>query len=346
MPVCKTTVKTDRFNVLRRGFVVLLLLGMSLPGVTLADDMTRCMMELLPQVDGSTTINELRAQCEQKTQTGEVETVADQPSLITERLERDRDNVLQPFSLMAHKPNYILIAAYNASGYGTEHFLPQFDDYDIRLKDTEAQFQISLKTPLALDLFDKFDLYAAYSNRSFWQVYNSEISAPFRETNHEPEAWLQFRPNLEIFGLTNTVNGIGIVHQSNGRGGTLSRSWNRIYANFIAERNGLVMSFKPWYRIKEDSEDDDNEDITDFLGHYELRAGYKYKEHVFTAMSRNNLESGFEKGAVELSWSFPLGNYPYLKGYVQYFNGYGESLIDYNQHVNRVGVGFALTDLM
>jgi phospholipase A1 len=65
---------------------------------------------------------------------------------------------------------------------------------------------------------------------------------------------------------------------------------------------------------------------------------------VFSAMSRNNLESGFSKGAVELGWSFPLGSYPYLKGYVQYFYGYGESLIDYNERVNRIGVGFALTD--
>jgi phospholipase A1 len=61
-------------------------------------------------------------------------------------------------------------------------------------------------------------------------------------------------------------------------------------------------------------------------------------------MSRNNLQSGFESGAVELSWSFPLWNYPYLKGYVQYFSGYGESLIDYDQYVNRIGIGVSLTD--
>ena len=61
-------------------------------------------------------------------------------------------------------------------------------------------------------------------------------------------------------------------------------------------------------------------------------------------MSRNNLESGFSKGAVELSWSFPLWNYPYFKGYVQYFTGYGESLIDYNNYVNTIGVGVAISD--
>ena len=61
-------------------------------------------------------------------------------------------------------------------------------------------------------------------------------------------------------------------------------------------------------------------------------------------MSRNNLESGFDRGAVEAGWSFPLGNYPYLKGYIQYFYGYGESLIDYDRRVNRIGIGISLND--
>lgn len=123
---------------------------------------------------------------------------------------------------------------------------------------------------------------------------------------------MQFNPKWEFLGFRNTANLFGIVHQSNGRGGSLSRSLNRLFANFVAERGNLALSFKPWYRISEDAEDDDNPDITDYLGHYELRAAYKWKDHVFGVMSRNNLEAGFSQGAVELSWSFPLWEYPYL----------------------------------
>ena len=65
---------------------------------------------------------------------------------------------------------------------------------------------------------------------------------------------------------------------------------------------------------------------------------------MFSVMSRKKLESGFSEGAGEPGWSFPLGDFRYLRGYVQYFNGYGESLIDYNQRMYRIGVGFALTD--
>jgi len=61
-------------------------------------------------------------------------------------------------------------------------------------------------------------------------------------------------------------------------------------------------------------------------------------------MLRNQLESGFEDGAVELSWSIPVFNYKPLKGYIQYFYGYGESLIDYDRKVNRIGVGISITD--
>jgi hypothetical protein len=63
-------------------------------------------------------------------------------------------------------------------------------------------------------------------------------------------------------------------------------------------------------------------------------------------MSRNNLESGFDKGAVEAAWSFPLGNYKYLKGYIQGFTGYGQSLIDYDSKETSIGIGFAVTDVL
>jgi len=320
--------------------------GLSFPGPGHADGLMDCMTNSMQQVDDTVTIGELRLQCQKQLSAGEHVAEAAPDAVVSQRLRKDREHVLEPFSLMAHKPNYILLGAHNFSGYDPTVYRQQTGAANLDVDDTEAQFQISIKTPLAVDLFDTVDIYAAYTNRSFWQVYNSEESAPFRETNHEPELWAQFRPNWEFLGFTNTVNSIGIVHQSNGRGGVLSRSWNRVYANFVVENGNLALAFKPWYRIKEDFKDDDNPDITDYLGHYELRGAYKMGRHVFSAMSRNNIESGFSKGAVELSWSFPLWNFPYMKGYVQYFNGYGESLIDYNRSTNRIGIGFVLTDFL
>ena len=320
------------------------LVGSLLVGVVRADDVAECMKSSMQQVSEDTTIAELRLQCQQQLQDGVFVPAEKKPAVVSERLRQDKGHVLEPFTLMSHKPNYILPAAYNAAGYKPDLFREQYDNDTLELDDTEAQFQVSIKAPLAIDLFGKFDIYAAYTNRSFWQYYNSDLSAPFRETNHEPELWAKFSPRWEFLGFTNSANDVGIVHQSNGQGGVLSRSWNRIYANFVIERGNLALALKPWYRLPEDKKDDDNPDITDYLGHYEFRMAYKMGRHVFSAMSRNNLESGFSKGAVELGWSFPLGDFPYLKGYVQYFGGYGESMIDYDNYTNRIGIGFSLTD--
>ena len=342
--------KTHRFTGIRRGRqmrvriqVSTALLGsLLITGVVQADDLTECMTNRMQQANDEMTVGELRLQCQKQLRDGSFVTEDKQVAVVSERLRLDRQNVLAPFTLMAHKPNYILVATYNSSGYNPDPYREQYKNPSLELDDTEAQFQVSIKTPLAIDLFDTFDIYAAYTNRSFWQVYNDDISSPFRETDHEPEIWAQFNPNWEFHGFTNTANMVGFVHQSNGQGGNLSRSWNRIYANFVVEKDNLALAFKPWYRIPDD--DDDNPDINDYMGNYELRGAYKWGKNVFSVMSRNNLQSGFSKGAVELSWSFPLWSYPYMKGYIQYFNGYGESLIDYNQYTNQIGIGFALTD--
>ena len=265
--------------------------------------------------------------------------------LARRRMQADRKAAASPFSILAHKPNYFLLAAYNAKGWDPSAYQEATNDPDYVNEDVEGQFQISLKVPLALDLFNgHMDIYGAYTNRSFWQLYNKDYSEPFRETNHEPELWLQFANDWQVGGFTNVVNTFGFVHQSNGRAGVLSRSWNRLYAHFIFEKQNLVLSFKPWVWVSKDKSTSDNPDITDYLGHGEFRTAWQHKGHVYSMMLRNQLESGFERGAVELSWSIPVFNYPYLKAYVQYFYGYGESLIDYDRKVNRIGVGISVTD--
>ena len=58
-------------------------------------------------------------------------------------------------------------------------------------------------------------------------------------------------------------------------------------------------------------------------------------------MLRNNLRSE-NKGAIELGWSFPISSR--VKAYVKYFNGYGESLIEYNNAIESFGIGVLISD--
>ncbi len=135
--------------------------------------------------------------------------------------------------------------------------------------------------------------------------------------------------------------GLSLNHQSNGRAEPLSRSWNRIMLDFILERDDFYLSFKPWWRIPESGGADDNPDIKDYMGNFELRALQLYRDHTFGIMLRNNLQSD-NRGAIQLDYTFPIKER--LNGYVQIFNGYGESLIDYNHYSNRIGIGIMLTN--
>lgn len=252
-----------------------------------------------------------------------------------------RDN---PFLLLPHRPNYILPLAY-AIDPNEEPFGLVQGDFD----KVEMKFQVSLKLLISDDyLGGAGDLYAAYTNRSWWQTYNAERSRPFRETNHEPELFLLYDIDVDFFGFHATNFIVGISHQSNGQGGTLSRSWNRIYSIMILEKDNLVLSLKPWYRIPEDRKEspddprgDDNPDIRKYMGSGEVRMLYRRKKHTFSILVRNNLRQE-NKGAVELGWTYPVSSK--LKGYLQIFDGYGESLIDYDHRTMRVGVGILLAD--
>ncbi len=301
-----------------------------------------CLLKALENADDDTRVSKIKEAC-RVFLTPKKES---QTSLIDGRMQKEARSNDNPFAIISHKQNYILPFAYNSSTNSDPYSL----DWE-NLLETEIKFQISLK----YRLFDDFikgngDLYVAYTTLSLWQAYNEGISSPFRETNYEPEAWLQFDTDWDLFGgLRNRMISIGASHQSNGRSGSLSRSWNRLYLNLLFERKNFVLTLKPWWRVPEsqkdspdDSTGDDNPDIDKYMGYGELGLLYKWRKNDFTLLLRNNLRTSENMGAIQLGWSFPL--YKKLKGYLQYFNGYGETLIDYNASTNRIGVGLLLTD--
>lgn len=265
------------------------------------------------------------------------ETEQNKPTALDRRIKMERATRFQSFVITPHRPNYILPIAYNDKPNTT----PVDMSSDGELDNSEVKFQFSMKFPIIDNLFDGHgSLQFAYTNLSFWQAYNKNVSSPFRETVHEPEVFLIFENDWEFMGFKNRLIQLGVVHQSNGQSGVLSRSWNRAYADFIFEHGNYYLSFKPWHRI-ESSGSDDNPDIEKYMGHAEFRAAYAGDKHTLSIMLRNNFHSP-NYGALEINWSFPMSRR--VKWFVQYFNGYGESLIDYNAPVNRLGIGIAFTD--
>jgi phospholipase A1/A2 len=95
------------------------------------------------------------------------------------------------------------------------------------------------------------------------------------------------------------------------------------------------LTIRPWYRIREDWTDDNNPDITNFVGRGDIVATYQKGGHNFSLLLRTNMDFWNFHGALQVDWSVPL--YRQLKGYVQVFTGYGESLIDYNHQQTTLG---------
>ena len=88
--------------------------------------------------------------------------------------------------------------------------------------------------------------------------------------------------------------------------------------------------------------EDDNPDIHNFVGYGDYQLYYKGKSHLYSLLIRNNMRTDNNRGGAQLMWAFPLNDG--VKGYVEYYNGYGESLLDYDHYINRLSLGILIFD--
>ncbi len=247
----------------------------------------------------------------------------------------------KPFVLIPHRPSYLLGSWVD----GLDQENPDYDTF-------ETKFQLSFKVPLTKHYDDtKWLWFFGFTQVSVWQMLNFEHSAPFRDTNFEPELMLYRITNTEIFDWRMRLINFGLVnHQSNGQSVPKSRSWNRSYIELVFENGNNFVNFKTWHRWKEHQKDnpsdslgDDNPDIGDYAGHGELRYLHVGRENNL-GLTLRDTRGGDNPVSVQLDWTFPISNKEGLRFYMQYYNGYGETLIDYNIKRERFGMGVMLAD--
>lgn len=247
-------------------------------------------------------------------------------------------NTQNPFSISPHKANYIIPASYYSN--------PVLESLD----KVELKFQMSIMSVLKRNIFNTpIHALFAYTNQSYWQAFNADLSSPFRETNHEPEFMLALPVDWGALGIRHRLLTLGLSHQSNGETVPQSRSWNRLYLDALFEHGNLYSSLKTWYRFPEEEKDnvmdalgDDNPDILDYMGYFEWRTMYKTDTHSLTVMLRNNLDTEKNRGALQIDYTYPINGK--IQGYAQIFTGYGESLIDYDRRVHRIGLGIMMAN--
>ncbi len=232
------------------------------------------------------------------------------------------------YNVSAHKANYFLPASYRMEDNFEN---PQADVPDPI--QTEIEFQISLKYEFGSNFFGLNESYAvAYSQRSFWQFYVP--SAYFRESNYNPEFFITTPiPTKVMKGVR-----VGFAHMSNGRGGENERSWNYFYSNLYFQYKYLFIDLKLWASTHA-SRAKYNDDLLDYLGYGHLKFTVPIKKHLIDTTFRY-AKKGY---AAELNYTYPLTSAEDLYVYVKGFSGYGESLIDYNNKVNKIGIGFSIS---
>lgn len=268
------------------------------------------------------------------------------PSSLEERWELRADQKRGIFNLRPYRPVYGLIHWTSDKNAQPASPTRAFDiDRGLDLDSAEGKLQLSFKTKLAEGLLGTAsDLWFGYTQVSYWQLGNRRQSSPFRETNYEPEATLIVPVNWSVGGLHMRFLGVTLNHQSNGQGGSLSRSWNRLIGEAAAEYGPWSFHVRPWTRVFESSgERNDNPDIEDYAGRGELSVAWRRQGHVVTTTARHSLRTDERsRGSLRLDWAFPLVGS--LNGHVQLFSGYGLNLIDYNHRQTTIGVGFSFLD--
>lgn len=203
---------------------------------------------------------------------------------------------------------------------------------------TEAVFQVSAKHRIFGTPF-----YFAYTQVSFWQAYDHKNSAPFRETDYNPE--LFYRSDRFDLWSGRVGADVGFEHESNGQRVGLSRSWNLLYASPYWYRGDLFIHLKLRYRLPEEDKTDpndpvgdDNPDITDYLGYGDLNVYYRFPwDHAVHLTVRGNLGTGRGGVAINYNWPIPRAKNSYFC--LRFSHGYGESLVDYKLKLTRLGFG-------
>ncbi|HPS56615.1 MAG TPA: phospholipase A [Spirochaetota bacterium] len=238
------------------------------------------------------------------------------------------NNAVAGFS--SHKMNYLLPCSYSITGDGDGE------------QKAEVKFQMSVKQRLLK--FYGWAFYFAYSQKSFWQAYDLHNSRPFRENNFNPEIFLRSRM-WEGFRAD-----LAMEHESNGREEPYSRSWNRIYLKPYFENEYAIVYLKGWYRFKEktksyplDPGGDENPEINKYYGYCELGFTVKVPSvRMIYISSVIRFNPAYGHGAEEINITIPMISNS-MGFMLHYWEGYGESLIDYNVYQRKIGAGFNIT---
>lgn len=203
---------------------------------------------------------------------------------------------------------------------------------------SDVKFQISISQRLTKSTlpFNTY-LFLMYNQKCMWNVF--EESLPMRDFNFNPGIGLG-----KLYFVKNRLIGKGIFlieHESNGRDGLESRSWNRITLGGSVYIDPSLMVFgKVWIPI---IDGENNRDILDYCGIFQVGISFKSINDRFGCSVILTKRKGWSLNyntIVEFNYRLFKNHNQFL--FMQYYNGYGENLLDYNKFHSRLRVGIVI----
>ena len=232
-----------------------------------------------------------------------------------------------------------------------------------------VRFQVSVKANL-VPTRSPCTIFFTFTQKTLWDLWNFHGSSPFVDADYNPGLFLAWRRtdtpwrNDRERGITPTLLLLGFEHESNGRDGPLSRSWNRFtvlsrFAYFMPGGWSFAVQPSLWAPLvqRRDSDGGGNADLTRYFGYGQLLldagrtlviedGSRKIVARDWSVTTTLRAGTDFAHGLAEISARkrVPWPRLSPLALFAQCSFGYGEVLLTYNQRRSVCRVGFSIED--
>ena len=299
----------------------------------LSSAVNQCLLDKLElSINDGLTVGEIKQQCQQQAGIRQLQAQEANSASAVHSTAQEMPAGFRDF-FTPYKQNYILFGSMDNKD-GSEPFSGK--TFDIRF-----EFGMKFRMFQNREEFDRLSpLHIGYSQKSWWDI--AESSAPFKEHNYNPEIFWDFEDAgasdaFLPYELSDVVDRIGFEHQSNGRDGLESRSWDRLYAQktFEFPNPDWSLRLKAWNVVNLGVE---NSDITDFIGNAEAK--FRYSPNDSWELNATTMKGNHtSKYSYRLDLITTMSGWLNSKFLLSYYDGFGEALISYNEKTKSLRAG-------
>lgn len=203
---------------------------------------------------------------------------------------------------------------------------------------SDAKFQVSIRQRLTNSVLPfKTHLYLTYTQKAFWDIFQD--SFPFRDLNFNPGIGLgkPLIANNRFLGMVT----LEVEHESNGKDGDASRSWNKItFGSMLTFNDKWALQAKAWIPLVDG---ENNKHLTSYSGLGLIALNYMSSKSKYNANIVVTKRAGaFFDSNILVNFSIRLFSDDNQYLFAEYYNGFGESMLDYKQYRQRIRFGIVI----